>query len=121
MTDLAGYNIYRMTSSGGERTIVNDILVEATEHDDTGLDDGKTYYYVVRAVDENGNESPDSNEAPGTTESVAQFDWTWIVLAVIIVLIALVLIALLLRRRRATDVEGEPGVPPPMEDEGTGV
>lgn len=119
LTDLAGYNIYRMTSSGGERTLVNDILVETTEHDDTGLDDGKTYYYVVRAVDENGNESPDSNEAPGTTESVAQFDWTWIVLAVIIVLIALVLIALLLRRRRATDVEGEAEEALSTEDEGS--
>ncbi len=119
LTDLAGYNVYRMTSSGGERTLVSDVLVVTTEYEDTGLEDGKTYYYVVRAVDENGNESPDSNEALGTTESVAQPDWIWIILSVIVILIVLVLIVLLLWRRGRTGIEEESEEPPLIENEGT--
>lgn len=74
LVDLAGYNVYRMTSSGGERTLANPELILNTTFEDTGLESGKTYHYVVRAVDAGGNESPDSNEASGSTISAGLDD-----------------------------------------------
>lgn len=62
--DLAGYNIYRSTTSGTGYTKINTSLVTGTTYTDTGLTAG-TYYYVVRAVDTSGNESGNSNEAAG--------------------------------------------------------
>lgn len=107
LVDLAGYSIYRMNSSGGERTPANLELIQNTTFEDTGLESGRTYHYVVRAVDVGGNESPDSNEASGTTKSARQDDWLWI-LILMVVLVAVVLIALVafvLRRKRKGEVE----------------
>lgn len=60
--DLAGYNVYR---SNTPNSYGNPIAagVQASEYSDTVTADGTTYYYVVRAVDESGNESVNSNEA----------------------------------------------------------
>ena len=60
--DLAGYNVYRGTTSG-VYTKINSSVVTASAYNDTGLTNGTEYYYVVRAVDTSGNESPNSNEA----------------------------------------------------------
>jgi len=57
-SDLAGYNIYRSTSSGGSYGRINTSLVSkySRTYDDTYLAD-TTYYYKITAVDSWGNES----------------------------------------------------------------
>ncbi len=116
LTDLAGYNIYRMTSSGGPKTLVNDNPVSTTTFLDTALENGKTYYYVVTAVDKRGNESPDSDEAFGTTESVEQFDWLWILIPLIVAIAIVVLFAMLILSRRRGGTAEEPEEPPEEQE-----
>lgn len=57
-----GYNVYRSSLSGGGFVKVNGSPVSGTSFDDTGLQNSKTYYYVVTALDGAGNESKYSNE-----------------------------------------------------------
>ncbi|MEE9341291.1 MAG: ABC transporter substrate-binding protein [Thermoplasmata archaeon] len=116
LTDLAGYNIYRMTSSGGPKTLVNDNPVSTTTFLDTALENGKTYYYVVTAVDNRGNESPDSDEAFGATKSVEQFDWLWILIPLIVVIAIVVLLAMLILSRRRGGTAEEPEEPPEEQE-----
>ena len=66
--DLAGYNVYRSTTSGGPYAKVNAGLVGTNSFTDSGLTNGVTYYYVVTAVDTSNNESPDSNQASATPD-----------------------------------------------------
>lgn len=60
---VAGYNIYRSTSSGGPYEKLNSSLLVATNYLDAGVIVGSTYHYVVTAIDAAGNESGYSNEA----------------------------------------------------------
>ena len=62
--DLAGYNVYRSTTSGGLYTEIDNTTV--SDYTDTGLANGTTYYYVVTALDTSSNESGYSNEASAT-------------------------------------------------------
>lgn len=61
-TDVAGYVIF--AREAGQQYDYNDPedQVEATQVTLTGFDEVESYYFVVRAVDTNGNESGDSNE-----------------------------------------------------------
>jgi hypothetical protein len=63
---VAGYNLYRSATSGGEYTKVNSSLITGTQYDDTGLENGTTYYYVVTSVDSDGDESVRSQEVTAT-------------------------------------------------------
>ncbi len=64
--DLAGYNIYRGTTSGGPYDVfVKFVPAGSTAFIETGVPSG-TYYYIVRAEDTSGNEGPDSVEDPAT-------------------------------------------------------
>ena len=65
-SDLAGYDVYRSTTSGGPYTQANGALVTTSSYLDSGRVNGTTYYYVVRAVDTSGNESGNSNQASAT-------------------------------------------------------
>lgn len=66
-SSVAGYNIYRSTVSGGPyTTLLNSSLVTGTTFTDTNVQAGTTYYYVVVAVNSNGVESSDSNQASAT-------------------------------------------------------
>jgi len=56
-TDLAGYNIYRSSSSGGPYTKLNSSLRTVSDYIDTGAPSGATSFYRVTAVDSSGNES----------------------------------------------------------------
>jgi hypothetical protein len=62
--NVAGYNLYRGTVSGGPYgTKLNSSPVAATTYTDTSVTSGLTYYYVTTAVDNSGNESSYSNQA----------------------------------------------------------
>ena len=62
--DLAGYNVYRSTTSGGPYTKLNRFTGKQSLITSTSmLPIGTTYYYVVTAVDTVANESYASNEA----------------------------------------------------------
>ncbi|MBI2919215.1 MAG: S8 family serine peptidase [Chloroflexi bacterium] len=64
--DLAGYHVYRATTSGGPYTKVNSSLVSANTFASAGLTNGTTYFYAVTAVDTSGNESAGSAQVSGT-------------------------------------------------------
>lgn len=61
--NIAGYNIYRGTTSGGPYTKVNTALISPTAYADTSVGAGQTYYYVATAVDTSSNESGYSSQA----------------------------------------------------------
>jgi hypothetical protein len=64
--DVTEQRLYRGTSSGSYPTLVVTFADNTTSsHTDTGLTNGQTYYYVVRAFD-GTNESVNSNEASAT-------------------------------------------------------
>jgi hypothetical protein len=62
-SSIAGYNVYRTTTSGSGYVLVNGSLVGPDAFSDTTVQSGTTYYYVTTAVDSSGNESAYSNEA----------------------------------------------------------
>ena len=61
-SDLAGYKIYRATTSGGYGAPVATLQGNVTTYIAAGLQSGTTYFFVVTAYDLSGNESPRSNE-----------------------------------------------------------
>jgi len=65
-SDLAGYNVYRSTTSGSEYAKVNGALVTSSAFVSTGLSNGTPYFFVVTAVDTGALESAFSNEASAT-------------------------------------------------------
>jgi glycosidase/fibronectin type 3 domain-containing protein len=58
----AGYNIYRSPVSGGGFVKVNSAPVSGTSFSDSGLRNAQGVFYVVKALDRQGNESAASNE-----------------------------------------------------------
>jgi hypothetical protein len=62
-SNVAGYNVYRGSVSGGPFTKVNSALVTPTTYLDAAVQAGVVYYYVVTAVDSSSNESVQSNQA----------------------------------------------------------
>ncbi len=75
--DLAGYKVYRSTSSGTSYVLATTISGSTSAHTETGLTNGVTYYFVVTAYDTEGNESAYSSEvsaapvAPASCNSVS--------------------------------------------------
>jgi hypothetical protein len=65
--EAVSYNIYRSTTSGGPYTLIaEEHVTDYAVYADFGLTNGTTYYYVVRWINDMGQESPDSNEASAT-------------------------------------------------------
>jgi fibronectin type 3 domain-containing protein len=59
---VAGYNVYRTTTSSTGYIKVNSSLVGVLNYTDSTVQSATTYYYVTTAVDTSGNESVYSNE-----------------------------------------------------------
>ncbi len=64
-SSITGYNIYRGTTAGGESATPIATGVTSTSFVDTGVTNGQTYYYVIKAVNSAGTSSA-SNEANAT-------------------------------------------------------
>ncbi len=56
-TGVAGYNVYRSTSSNGTFAKINSALDANTAYTDNSVVSGQTYYYEATAVDSSGQES----------------------------------------------------------------
>jgi hypothetical protein len=67
--NIAGYNVYRSTVSGGPYTILNSSVIAVLTYTDTSVQAGQTYYYVTTAVDSQGVECAYSNQAAVTVPS----------------------------------------------------
>ncbi|MGB0515152.1 MAG: fibronectin type III domain-containing protein, partial [Wenzhouxiangellaceae bacterium] len=65
-SDLASYRIYRSQQSGGGYALIATVSATSTSFSNTGLRNGRTYYYVIGAVDAAGQESPTSAEVSAT-------------------------------------------------------
>jgi len=63
---VIGYNVYRGTQDGGPYTLLNSSLVTTTQYQDSSVQSGQTYYYVVTAVDSSHVESTNSNQVSAT-------------------------------------------------------
>ena len=74
--DLAGYNIYRTTTTGVGYAKLNQTLAQSSSYLDGAVSNGTTYYYAVSAVDTSGNESAKSMEASATPQSASGGDPT---------------------------------------------
>jgi hypothetical protein len=61
-SQVAGYNVYRGTRSGGPYSRLNSAPHASTSFTDSGVQSGSTYFYVARSVDFNSQESVPSNE-----------------------------------------------------------
>lgn len=61
-SDVAGYNIYRSTTSGIYGSPIATLQGTVTSYVATGLQPGTTYFFVLTAYDNAGNESVFSNE-----------------------------------------------------------
>jgi fibronectin type 3 domain-containing protein len=74
-SDLDRYSIYRSTSSGSGYVAIKTDLY-SSEYTDASVVNGTTYYYVVSAMDVNGNVSADSSEvsaSPAAEVEPAEF------------------------------------------------
>jgi len=60
---VLGYNIYRKAASGGPFEKINRVVVQGLNYTDTDVETETRYYYVIRAVIGEGEESGNSNEA----------------------------------------------------------
>ncbi|MFL5805436.1 MAG: alpha-amylase family glycosyl hydrolase, partial [Roseiflexaceae bacterium] len=65
---LHGYELRRGDSSGGPYTTIALVTGGATSYVDTDVNQGVTYYYVVRAVDTSFNRSANSAQVAATAE-----------------------------------------------------
>ena len=70
-SDLAGYNVYRSTTSGSGYSKLNSSLLTGSDYNDPNVSYGTTYYYVVTATDTNSNESVYSGEISGSPSNPA--------------------------------------------------
>jgi fibronectin type 3 domain-containing protein len=63
---VTGYNTYSGTTSGAPYTKLTTVPTAATAYTDTTVLAGRTYHYVVTAVDSANNESAYSGEITAT-------------------------------------------------------
>lgn len=61
-----GFEIYRAAQAGGPYTLIDTVVANTLSYDDDNLNANTSYYYIVRAVNNNGG-SAKSNEGVGLT------------------------------------------------------
>ena len=66
---VVGYNVFRSTQSGGPYTVLNTGLISGLTYTDQTVQSGKTYYYNLTAMDENGVESQFAGEVSAVIPS----------------------------------------------------
>lgn len=66
---VAGYNIYRSSTSAGPYTLSGSASSPIVTYTDFSVTAGQTYFYVVTAIDDSGVESAYSNEVQATVPS----------------------------------------------------
>ena len=76
-SDLAGYNIYRSTTSGSGYAKLNGSLLTSSDYNDSTVSNGTTYYYIVTAADTGSNESGYSGEASAATTGTGAILCEW--------------------------------------------
>jgi hypothetical protein len=64
-SDLAGYNVYRSTTSGSGYSKMNSSILTSSDYNDSSIVSETAYYYVVTAVDTNSSETVYSDEVSG--------------------------------------------------------
>jgi subtilisin len=74
--DLGGYTVYRAESSGGSYFALSASPPGSSDYCDNSVTNGTTYYYVVTASDDSGNESGHSAEASATPQVQTSVDLT---------------------------------------------
>lgn len=67
-SQVAGYNVYRSSTSDGPYARLNNGLIDGTTFTDNNVQPGQTYFYVATAVGD-GRESGDSNQVEVTVPS----------------------------------------------------
>src|SRR5690606_34295165 len=78
VSGAASYRVYRSPVTGGGYTALFDAPLAGTSYTDTDVVNGRTYYYVVTALDGVGNESGWSNEAEDLPHAIigwANLQW----------------------------------------------
>jgi hypothetical protein len=91
--DVAGYNIYRSTTSDPSGFVLIDSSGPfATSFTDSDLEEKITYYYMIKTFDSEGNESDYSSQAQGTTisepeEVEPEQDLCWLYTLIMFVLV----------------------------------
>ncbi|MDQ7779666.1 MAG: Ig-like domain-containing protein [Planctomycetota bacterium] len=68
---IAGYKVYRSETAGGPYTQISPGLLANTTYTDLNVIASTFYYYVVRAQDSAGHESPNSNEVAAYPKDLA--------------------------------------------------
>jgi len=74
--DLAGYNVHRSLVDGGPYILIGSKPTGMETFVDESVEFDTTYYWVVTAFDEAGNESGYSNQVSSTTETPPPPDTT---------------------------------------------
>jgi len=75
---VAGYNVYRSTTSGSAYVLLNGSLLSDSNYIDNTVTNGTTYYYIVTALDESLNESDASAEASATPNHLVQNNYSFV-------------------------------------------
>lgn len=63
---IFGYEVYRSTTNGGPYTSIGTTTGSDTDYTDNTVNNGITYYYVVKAIDQSFNYSANSNQVSVT-------------------------------------------------------
>jgi hypothetical protein len=104
--DIAGFSLYRSTSSGSGYVKITSLDSQVTSYVDSDLEYNTTYYYVLTAQDSDGNETSYSDEVNGSLDQAAVKDeeesQNFVFLIVIIVVILLIVIILLIFWKKKT-------------------
>jgi thiol-disulfide isomerase/thioredoxin len=92
--DLDKYIIKRSESPDGGYEKIAEVDGDRTSYEDTDLEPGKTYYYILIALDDSGNPSDESQYAEVETEAEPEIAFFWLLLLIIIVVVVIIVIAL---------------------------